>query len=184
MIKKIFLFVTILTMTSQISVSQNKTINFVVKEIGKNEVSNNPEVEFTTEDGKSFYVIPFPGKKAHDLYTDVILRAVRKFHSMPVAPQTIEDRAFVLSGETDFVKYNSKNYDGSISESNDFLDYHILFEFKDGKVRVNAPIAPYGSRGGSLSYIYKNDKDAIKEIEEFFNALVSDLVFPKSDENW
>lgn len=73
------------------------------------------------------------------------------------------------------------------------LKYNILFEFKDGRIRVHAPEAPSGTEivlgTGSeykarLSSIYEKDKDAIAKIEDFFNNLINTVVFPSSDDNW
>lgn len=173
-------------MLSQTIAAQEITknaIHFVVAKVGNN-------TEFTADNGKTFYVLSFPGKKAQDLYTDVLLRAVRKFKSIPVSKQTIEGRAFVLSGETDNIKHATNGLSGPSVVS---LKYNILFEFKDGKIRVHAPEAPSGTElvlgTGSeykarLSSIYEKDKEAITGIEVFFNKLISDVVFPSDDDNW
>lgn len=108
---------------------------------------------------------------------------------MPVAPQVIDGRAFVLSGETDDIRANT----GLSSTSLVSLNYNILFEFKDGKIRVYATDAPSGKEtslgtGGKytarLSTIYEKDKEAIKKFEDFFQELISAIAFPSSDDNW
>ncbi len=171
-------------MLSLTALGQEKAnIHFIVTEN-----STYVGVGFTTDDGEKDYVLSFPGKKANDLYTEVLLRTVRKFKSMPVAQQTIEGKAFILSGETDAIKYAENELS---SQTIVYLKYNILFEFKDGKIRVHAPEAPSGTKIASgreykayLSSIYEKDKDAIAKIEDFFNKLITDIVFSTDDDNW
>lgn len=179
--KIIFTFLLMLSVTAWGQEKSN--VHFIVTKDSTN-------VGFATADGKNYCVVSFPGKKANDLYTDVLLRTVRKFKSMPVAPQTIEGKAFILSGETDAIRHASNGLSGT---STVYLKYNILFEFKDGRIRVHAPEAPSGTEivlgTGSeykarLSSIYEKDKDAIAKIEDFFNNLINTVVFPSSDDNW
>ena len=181
--KKVIVFFVLLLSMGAAAQGTQSSIHFVVKETGES------KVRFLTEDGKQSVILSFPGKKANDLYTDVLVRTVRMFKSMPVAPQVINGRAFVLSGETDDMRANT----GMSSVSLVSLKYNILFEFKDGKIRVHAPEAPIGTETvlgtGStytarLSTIYKNDKEAIKNIEDFFQHLINSIAFPNSDDNW
>lgn len=181
--KKIIVLFALLFSMGAAAQGTQSSIHFVVKEIGKSNVG------FFTEDGKTSVILSFPGKKANDLYTDVLLRTVRMFKSMPVAPQVINGRAFVLSGETDDMRANT----GLSSVSLVSLKYNILFEFKDGKIRVHAPDAPIGTETslgtGSkytarLSSIYENDKEAITKIEDFFQKLIESIALPNSDDNW
>jgi hypothetical protein len=181
--RKIILLFALLLSIGSAAQGIDNTIHFVVNEIGESNVG------FLTEDGKQSVILSFPGKKANDLYTDVLIRTVRMFKSIPVAPQVINGKAFVLSGETDDMRANT----GLSSVSLVSLKYNILFEFKDGKIRVHAPEAPIGTQTvmgtGStytvrLSNIYKNDKEAIKKIEDFFQKLINSIAFPNSDDNW
>lgn len=181
--KKIIVLFVLLFSIGAAAQGTQSSIHFVVKEIGTSDVG------FFTEDGKTSVILSFPGKKANDLYTDVLLRTVRMFKSMPVAPQVINGRAFVLSGETDDMRANTDLSGVSLVS----LKYNILFEFKDGKIRVHAPEAPIGTQTSlgtgstytaSLSTIYENDKDAIKKIEDFFQKLLNSIAFPNSDDNW
>ena len=181
--KKIILLFALLLSIGAAAQGTENSIHFVVKEIGESKVG------FLTEDGKQSVILSFPGKKANDLCTDVLVRTVRMFKSMPIAPQVINGKAFVLSGETDDVRANT----GMSSVSLVSLKYNILFEFKDGKIRIHAPEAPIGTETvlgtGStytarLSTIYENDKDAIKKIEDFFQKLINFIAFPNSDDNW
>ena len=121
--KKFILFFVLLLSIGAAAQGTQSSIHFVVKEKGDSNVG------FFTEDGKTSVILSFPGKKANDLYTDVLLRTVRLFKNMPVAPQVINGKAFVLSGETDDMRANTGMGRVSIVS----LNYNILFEFKEGK---------------------------------------------------
>lgn len=174
-------------------------VHFVVS-AQKTSSSDEPKVVFTTpvafanEVGKTSLVLSFPGKTAQDLYYDVLLRAVRFFKSMPVSPQTIEGKAFILSGETDGVRYEKKGVDGTpLGGYIAYLEYHVLFEFKDGGIRVHAPIISSGQEysvlaGGKyktyLSNIYEDDQNAIHKIEQFFDDMLNNIALPNKEDNW
>ena len=87
---------------------------------------------FKTETGTNYYVISFAGKKAHDLYNDILCRLARSFKSPEnVTEKMVEDRAVVVNAQ---VNELVEAY-GGVREWFDFF-YRFEFNFKDGKIRV------------------------------------------------
>ena len=92
------------------------------------------DATFKTSDGQSYVVIPFEGKTAQELYNLVKSNVMKTYNSPKEvmsenAPTSISIRAIgVVANPTMlFIPRRLQTY------------YNLLFQFKDGKIRVDAP---------------------------------------------
>lgn len=151
---------------------------------------------FKTESGADYCVIPVAGKKAHDLYCDILCRVARIFKSPDnVTEKMVEDRVIVVNAQ---VNELVEAY-GSVREWFDFF-YRFEFNFKDGKIRVNAPDiiggrirlgartlqhASFYPENFVVTQLIKDDRSKVPVLEKYLNEILTYIVYgnPK-DENW
>lgn len=112
-----------------------------------------------SNDRKDFMVISFEGKTAQDLYTLVKTNVTTQYNSAKDVLSTVENEAISINGiskETISKGYRShfsqRSLSGNTSKSPahnkrtpigeyDFtIQYVISFRFKDGKIRIDAPV--------------------------------------------
>lgn len=151
---------------------------------------------FKTESGTDYYVIPVAGKKAHDIYCDILCRVARIFKSPEnVTEKMVEDRVIVVNAQ---VNELVEAY-GSVREWFDFF-YRFEFNFKDGKIRVNAPDIIGGRiRLGArtlqhasfypdnfvVMQLIEDDRSKVPALEKYLNEILNDIVYGNpEDENW
>lgn len=151
---------------------------------------------FKTESGTNYYVIPVAGKSAHDLYNDLLCRIARIFKSPEnVTEKMVEDRAIIVNAQ---VNELVEAY-GGVREWFDFF-YRFEFNFKDGKIRVNAPDIIGGRiRMGArtlqhasfypdnfvLTQLIKDDATKVPIVENYLNEILTYIVYGNpEDENW
>lgn len=151
-----------------------------------------------------FYVVPFKGKTAHELYADVLARIAHMFENPSFVTQKVEDKTIVVNSRRDGIVRFIEAVD--IPDANIHskwsvqlsIDYRLEFNFKDGKIRINPPtftnITEWNMSVGSrhdhhgMSYlrtVYKNDYDAIRTIESYFNNIIPTFLFDiPNDSDW
>ncbi len=154
---------------------------------------------FYIQTGESYYIVPFSKKNAHELYSDMLVRIARLYKSPETVTEKVEDRTIIINGYASQITsyYYTLDYVQSDTKYHSIVDlsYKLEFNFKDGKVRVNPPSISGGEElsltTGSKKHsvymdkIYKHDKSAIKKIENYFNELITALVYGhEKDEDW
>ena len=153
---------------------------------------------FYIPSGESFYIVPFSKKNAHELYNDMLVRIARLYKSPDRVTEKIEDRTIVINGYASQIAsyYYTLEHVQSDTKYHSIIDvsYKLEFNFKDGKVRVNPPSISSGEElslttGSKYSLymdkVYKHDKAAIEKIENYFNELITALVYGnEKDEDW
>lgn len=151
-----------------------------------------------------FYVVPFKGKTAHELYTEMLARIAHMFDNPSLVTQKVEDKTIVVNTRKDgiakFVEVINDPEADIYANWNILLsiDYRLEFNFRDGRIRVNPPTftnmtewnMSVGSRHNhyGMSYlktVYKNDPEAIHRIESYFNNIIPTFLFDiPTDNNW
>ncbi len=151
-----------------------------------------------------FYVVPFKGKTAHELYTEMLARIAHMFDNPSLVTQKVEDKTIVLNARKDgiakFVEVINDSEADIYANWNILLsvDYRLEFNFRDGRIRVNPPTftnmtewnmsvgSRYKHKGMSyLKTVYKNDSEAIHRIESYFNNIIPTFLFDiPTDNNW
>lgn len=151
---------------------------------------------FKTESGADYCVIPVAGEKAHDLYCDILCRVARIFKSPDnVTEKMVEDRVIVVNAQ---VNELVEAY-GSVREWFDFF-YRFEFNFKDGKIRVNAPDiiggrirlgartlqhASFYPENFVVTQLIKDDRSKVPVLEKYLNEILTYIVYGNpEDENW
>lgn len=156
------------------------------------------DLTFKRKDGtNNFYVINFPKKTAHQLYMDILSHIASIYSNPDYVTSKVEDRTIVVNGYARDIT-SSKDYGGSFIAID--LEYKLNFQFKDGRIRINAPIAQdiYSRRGshtnkvseygditsGYLSVLGTKSSEAEKDINEYINKLISTIIYGVQDDNW
>lgn len=151
-----------------------------------------------------FYVVPFKGKTAHELYTGMLARIAHMFDNPSLVTQKVEDKTIIVNTRKDgiakFVEVINDPEADIYANWNILLsiDYRLEFNFRDGRIRVNPPTftnmtewnmsvgSRYDHHGMSyLKTVYKNDSNAIHRIESYFNNIIPTFLFDiPTDNNW
>ena len=133
-------------------------------------------------------------KSAHQLYMDVLSHISSLYRNPDRVISKVEDRSIVINGYADEVAYfKDQEYTTSMS-----FKYRIELQFKDGKIRVNAPDLPeiytssaWGERKLSsyptkyIGYLFGGETSAMKkEIDKYINAIITAIVYGSKDDEW
>lgn len=149
------------------------------------------------DSANNFYVINFPKKTAHQLYMDILSHIASIYSNTDYVTSKVEDRNVVVNGYARNIA-SSKDYAGNYIAID--LEYKLNFEFKDGKIRVNAPTAQdiYSKAGsyidkvseysfaesGYLAVMGTKRSDAEKDINQYVNKVISTIIYGVQDDNW
>lgn len=165
--------------------------------------SINNKCGFDAPEGKNFMVIPFEGKSAHELYDMVRVNVGKTYNSPKEVMSVVEDKSISIYATADGIyKDNFFLVTGTYQSK-----YSLNFEFKDGKIKVDAPLLGSGmvkySNGKFESFddtaeeltkhlFEKNGEpkkkklNKIKAIEGYFNNLINKLITVNNtaEEDW
>lgn len=110
-----------------------------------------PDATYLSEEGKDFIVVDYPGKSAQDLYQQVLGNVTLTYNSPKDVVSTQQDKIISVNGlAKDF------GYIGTVNGRYYYnMMYVISFQFKDEKVRINAP---------SISTFYFERVGAIEDL--------------------
>lgn len=188
------LFSILILALSFLSVSAQDPVSFKLTRTGA----------FTAPDGSAFVVVPFEGKSASELYNMVKNNIMALYKDPKQVMTENEGQAITVRGRGGLVwktvTFIPRTFEG---------DYTIVFKFKDGRVRVDAPVVDdeLTDAAGMLKYgeSFKScskklftkdgkpfDKRAVKKISQTEDALnvpinlMLGLVKTESseDDNW
>lgn len=113
---------------------------------------------FKTVDGKDFVIIPNEGKTANELYNEVLQFVTLEYNSAKDVISKVENSVISINGiETDCVTLSGMFGVKSLFS----IQYILQFQFKDGKIRVEAP---------TLSRLFTKETPDIKPISGWLNA--------------
>ena len=116
----------VLTFFFSMEINAQNVVNFSLKSDGT----------FTTEDGKSYVVIEFEGKTAQDLYNTVKANVLTLYNSPQDVLNEIEPKNITIRALSD-VLHSTYKLGSAFTEYKAM--YTLVFQFKDGRIRVNAP---------------------------------------------
>lgn len=175
------------------SLMAQNTVNFKLTPMGT----------FVAEDGQSYKIIEINGKSATELYSMIKTNATKIYKS----PKDVlsENEPITLSIRALTEIYNGYKLPGGFITYNAF--YNLLFHFKDGRIKVDAPIIDQRldvvATGAALGKSFKSyvddwfDKkgqpkskhvDEVNRIELIFNTIINDLLgnpkTAKDEEDW
>lgn len=155
------------------------------------------DTSFKKEGEDNFYVVNFGRKNAHQLYMDVLSHIASIYKNPDYVTSKVEDRSVVINGYAGEIAYFKDHWGDYYSAS---FKYKLEFQFKDGKIRVNAPTTlevyaegssktkkfsecVYASDG--LRYLFSTEKDnMLNEINKYINSLITTIVYGSKDDDW
>ncbi len=160
-----------------------------------------PDGTFVSEDGNSYVVVKFEGKTAQDLYNTVKANVLTLYNSPQNVLNEIEPTNITIRAMSD-VLHSTYKLGSAFTEYKAM--YTLVFQFKDGKIRVNAPeidrnlkvnatAVPLPKTFISLiddwfdkkGVVKKNKQDKVSKIEALFNYPINYLLgnFSKQSSN-
>ena len=94
------------------------------------------DASFKKEGENNFYVVNFGRKSAHQLYMDVLSHIASIYKNPDYVTSKVEDRSIVINGYAGEIAYIKDHWGDYYSAG---FKYRLEFQFKEGKIRVNAP---------------------------------------------
>jgi hypothetical protein len=116
----------LLALFFSLELNAQSVVNFSLKSDGT----------FLTEEGKSYAIVEFEGKTAKDLYDMVKANVLTLYNSPQNVLNEIESKNITVRALSD-VLYSTYKLGSAFTEYR--VMYTLVFQFKDGKIRINAP---------------------------------------------
>lgn len=152
-------------------------------------------------DKKNFVVIPFENKTSNELYNDV-LKAITKIYNSPKdVISKVDGDIISINGISENFTYLTGKVVFGIKTTVFFsIQYVLQFQFKDGKIRIDAPIivrfftdtnpdiSPF-SGWLSTQRIFNGEnpvkKDIVNDFNNSMNKAINNILFEISNkEEW
>lgn len=96
-----------------------------------------------TNGDDNYYVLNYQGKSASELYTNILSAILTIYKNPEKVLSKIENVSITISGTAMDVPVPNEadEINSMFPQENDYFafDYNFIFQFKDGKIRVNAP---------------------------------------------
>ena len=152
---------------------------------------------FKTIDGKEFIVVEKEGKSASELYNEILQSVTLQYNSAKDVISKVDNSVISINGiSTDCVTLSSM-FGVKVRFS---IQYILQFQFKDGKIRVEAPVLSRLFTDRALDIkpisgwlnaqsIFKKDKpnpkkqSTIDDFENTLNGLINSLLTAKNVES-
>lgn len=138
---------------------------------------------FSTPDYLHDYIVrQYDGVSASQLYENVFLCANKSYATPKTSVNGIENKMVQIEGYKEGITRHGK-YKVS-------MNYRLQFEFKDGKVKVDAPVIISIWEGNYkidnvAQYVGKRlwNTKSVKEIETYFNKILTAIILSADREN-
>lgn len=152
-------------------------------------------------DGKNFTVIPFDGKTKENLYSEVLVAVTKLYNSPKDVISKVDGEVISVNGISQNCVVLKAMMGVKVAFS---IQYVLQFQFKDGKLRVDAPvvsrffsdtapdISPFSGWLEAQSVFKKGKANPKKQgtIDDFnntLNGLINNIISnigSKSEDNW
>lgn len=155
------------------------------------------DASFKKDGEDNFYVVNFGRKSAHQLYMDVLSHIASIYKNPDYVTSKVEDRSIVINGYASEIAYFKDSWGDYYSAG---FKYRLELQFKEGKIRVNAPTTlDVYAEGTSkikkfsdcalstdgLFYLFEAEKkNMLNEINKYINTLITTIVYGSKDDNW
>lgn len=188
--KRFFLFVAMLLCFASI---QAQYVNFKLQKEGF----------FLTEDGTNYTIIDYEGKTAEELYNMVKSNVMSLYKNPQHVMIENKPLGITIRALSNIIYETYKPYGGGFISYQAYYNY--IFQFKDGKIKVDAPLVDsklytksvFGAQTYPTSFVSviekwydkngdvkKKKADNVQEIEAIFNAPINYLLGNKQEDNW
>ncbi len=189
--KKLFFFFCLLCSTILVN-AQNKVI-----------FKMQSDASLKSEDGKDYIVVPFAGKSSQELFSMVNINVTTQYVSAKNVLSSVENEVISINGVGEGKIEKEKKTNAHFKQrqpvspentSYSFTFQYVLnFRFKDGKIRIDAPVIIGYSDSKEINdpivlWVKRKgvDKEKVyKEIESILNELCDKLISAKKvEEDW
>ena len=97
-----------------------------------------PSGEFMNSNFEKYEIYPVKNKTAHELYEMVCANISKVYKSPKDVMSVVEDKSIAIRAFSDELVISEKMFGAPLAYYSCY--YNLLFEFKDGKIKVSAPI--------------------------------------------
>lgn len=155
------------------------------------------DASFKKEGENNFYVVNFGRKSAHQLYMDVLSHIASIYKNPDYVTSKVEDRSIVINGYAGDIAFFKDHWGDYYSAG---FKYRVEFQFKEGKIRINAPTAldlyaegssktkkysDYDPTTNVFFNLFSTEANSVKnEIDKYVNTLISTVIYGSKDEDW
>ena len=155
------------------------------------------DASFKKEGENNFYVVNFGRKSAHQLYMDVLSHIASIYKNPDYVTSKVEDRSIVINGYAGEIAYIKDHWGDYYSAG---FKYRLEFQFKEGKIRVNAPTtldlyaegsnktkkySDYDPTTNVFFNLFSTEANTVKnEIDKYVNTLIATVIYGSKDEYW
>lgn len=138
---------------------------------------------------QQFFVVNFPGKKASQLYSDVLAHLSQCYVYPDRVTDKVQDRSIVINGYED----NLMGISGKTGHVD--IKYRVEIQFKDGRIRMNLPeireyiiITPSATlnfEGAQLPHVIAYGvSEALSKPVQYFKVLYGALAYGLQNDDW
>lgn len=164
----------------------------------KVEFTISPSGTFVSDDGKDYVIYYEEGKSAHELYQRVCTNVGKVYNSAKDVLSAVDDKSVAIRAFSDNLIIGEVIMGLKFYYS---FYYNLLFEFKDGRVKISAPVIGELKLDNKRSTLYKksqkffNKDGSVKKnkatekslIEYEFNSIIAKLLgidSSSSNDDW
>ena len=146
---------------------------------------------FATEDGNDYIIYHQEGKTAKELYDMVCVNANRIYNMPQRVMSTVEGKSVSIRAYSNTCMYNY--FMGKFFYE---VCYNLLFEFKDGKIKISSPVISSVNHGKTsfrnvVKYYYdykgkmtKSGKQRKEHTENYFDQLIAEIIGKSQKSDW
>ena len=146
---------------------------------------------FATEDGNDYIIYHQEGKTAKELYDMVCVNANRIYNMPQRVMSTVEGKSVSIRAYSNTCMYNY--FMGKFFYE---VCYNLLFEFKDGKIKILSPVISSVNHGKTsfrnvVKYYYdykgkmtKSGKQRKEHTENYFDQLIAEIIGKSQKSDW
>lgn len=146
---------------------------------------------FAADDGKDYIIYHQEGKTAKELYDMVCVNANRIYNMPQRVMSTVEGKSVSIRAYSNTCMYNY--FMGKFFYE---VCYNLLFEFKDGKIKILAPVISSVNHGKTsfrnvVKYYYdykgkmtKSGKQRKEHTENYFDQLIAEIIGKSQKNDW
>ncbi|MBQ8271187.1 MAG: hypothetical protein IJZ22_08320 [Bacteroidaceae bacterium] len=160
---------------------------------------------FIAEDGKNYVVIDYEGKTASELYSMVKSNVMNVYNNPEHVMSENKPTKITIDALTGQISFRYNPFGGGFVSYSAYYKY--IFQFKDGRIRVDAPIVKQDLKVSSAGAAYgktfvelidgwfdkegkvkQRKKEDVEEMENIFvlpiNYLLGNINTNSSDDDW
>lgn len=149
---------------------------------------------------KNYVIVQFPGISQQELYHNFLVVLQNKCIALEGQYAVVPDKSINIYRHESKINFRTGGFWGSAA-FNGYLYYKFLFQFRDGQVRIEAPIvdhlgSPYTKSESYMQFnevldymglfdkegnVKEKKREAVEKLEDDANSILTDIINSVSD---